>query len=354
VLEACEPVLNSIVLFLVTRCGPKAMLFKEELGSDLPQLADLLLRFGGHNATDPRDYVFSLVGLSTARNNPRFLIDYHLNTQEVYISVFRYTLITTLKLDILCYQPRRENPFELPTWCPNWAMKSDRNFDSRTLVSYKRLKKGERPAFASRDRPARASISEDGKVLCAKGICLGKVVLKSRLVAQKDNFKQSLQAFMEWKELIELTQRDNVREAETFARTIFVDKITFTDQVTVWGICQGIEYVAEEFFCNDVADQEQHTLELQRQSRLVTQAIGLNYSRRFFVTEAGLVGLGPLDTVENDMVCILLGCCIPVILRQKGSHFIYVGDAYVDEYIDGLGIDELEDGACNLEDFEIH
>ena len=66
------------------------------------------------------------------------------------------------------------------------------------------------------------------------------------------------------------------------------------------------------------------------------------------------MGLGPPDTVEEDMVCILLGCCMPVILRRKGLHFSYVGDAYVEEYMYGLGIDELENGARSLEDFEIY
>jgi len=61
--------------------------------------------------------------------------------------------------------------------------------------------------------------------------------------------------------------------------------------------------------------------ELKRDSRHLFEAFyracTLNIiGRRIFTTENGLVGLAPLGTRENDSICVLLGCRLPVVLRE--------------------------------------
>ncbi|KAH6851586.1 hypothetical protein BKA58DRAFT_450785 [Alternaria rosae] len=56
-------------------------------------------------------------------------------------------------------------------------------------------------------------------------------------------------------------------------------------------------------------------------------------------TSEDLVGLGPLDTKEHDVIAILYGCSVPVILRRSGSYnrpqeFRFLGEAYIDGKMD--------------------
>ena len=71
------------------------------------------------------------------------------------------------------------------------------------------------------------------------------------------------------------------------------------------------------------------------------------WNRRVFDTESPctdaedasflpvLVGIGPRDCRHGDVLCILLGCSVPVLLRERRSHFELVGECYVHGMMDG-------------------
>lgn len=50
---------------------------------------------------------------------------------------------------------------------------------------------------------------------------------------------------------------------------------------------------------------------------------------RFFVTSDGRLGMAPKIVQQNDKICLLPGCDVPLILRENGVFWRYVGDAYV-------------------------
>lgn len=49
----------------------------------------------------------------------------------------------------------------------------------------------------------------------------------------------------------------------------------------------------------------------------------------------GNVGLGPRDVQEEDVVCILYDCTLPVILRKDGRYYKFIGPAYIDGAMNG-------------------
>lgn len=59
------------------------------------------------------------------------------------------------------------------------------------------------------------------------------------------------------------------------------------------------------------------------------------------------VGLGPNKAHENDLICILFGCSVPVVLREKKAQgqttkeYKFIGECYVDGMMDGEAIEEL-------------
>jgi hypothetical protein len=47
-------------------------------------------------------------------------------------------------------------------------------------------------------------------------------------------------------------------------------------------------------------------------------AVGmLACGHNFFITKGGIIGLGPEKIKVGDMVCILLGCSMPVIMPYR-------------------------------------
>jgi hypothetical protein len=45
---------------------------------------------------------------------------------------------------------------------------------------------------------------------------------------------------------------------------------------------------------------------------------------------------------NEDLVCILLGCPTPVVLRSVEEHYEYVGDIYVEGIMYGEAMDALD------------
>ncbi|KAK7973223.1 hypothetical protein PG996_007448 [Apiospora saccharicola] len=58
---------------------------------------------------------------------------------------------------------------------------------------------------------------------------------------------------------------------------------------------------------------------------------------RFFETEDGYLGLGPLSLRSDDELCLFHNCPLPVILRKEKDHYTYVGPCWV------VGLDSQEE-----------
>ena len=50
--------------------------------------------------------------------------------------------------------------------------------------------------------------------------------------------------------------------------------------------------------------------------------------RRFFITKAGHLGVGPAETSEGHIVCVIAGCNFPIVLCKEENHYLLVGEAY--------------------------
>lgn len=66
-------------------------------------------------------------------------------------------------------------------------------------------------------------------------------------------------------------------------------------------------------------------------------------ARRLAITEKGRLGMAPSRAQKGDSVMVLYGCNIPVLLRDRGGKFEFVGECYVDGFMDGEAITLLND-----------
>ena len=74
---------------------------------------------------------------------------------------------------------------------------------------------------------------------------------------------------------------------------------------------------------------------------------------RIFETPMGFLGLAPKGTKKGDEIYVLKDCGFPVILRKVESHFLYVGPAFVLGIMDGETRFLVEDGLVASEVLEI-
>jgi len=86
----------------------------------------------------------------------------------------------------------------------------------------------------------------------------------------------------------------------------------------------------------------------------ITAACKTIRCRRFFISNSDLIGICPHSAEPGDIICILLGCSVLVVLRPHDGYYIFLGEAYVHDYMYGKGMKELADGKLQLEAFEIH
>jgi len=72
--------------------------------------------------------------------------------------------------------------------------------------------------------------------------------------------------------------------------------------------------------------------------------------RSFFVTADGYMGLSPLSAERGDLICVLLGCSVPMIIRRCGTNYVVVGDAYVYGMMKGEVMKQVEKGRLHVQD----
>jgi hypothetical protein len=71
--------------------------------------------------------------------------------------------------------------------------------------------------------------------------------------------------------------------------------------------------------------------------------------RSFCITDQGLIGMGSGYVTVGDFVIVPFGCSTPILLRPEGrsDEYRYVGDVYIDGYMHGEAIEEMDAGKTN-------
>lgn len=72
--------------------------------------------------------------------------------------------------------------------------------------------------------------------------------------------------------------------------------------------------------------------------------------RSFVTTQKGYMGLASQGAQKDDLICVLLGCDKPLIIRKIENHYILVGDSYIYGMMNGEIIQEVRDGNVSFQD----
>lgn len=96
-------------------------------------LHTLVLVNSGRNASDPRDMIYALLGLSSCPKS--FDVDYSKSVRQVYVEATKVMIMgisndkktPKSSLNIICsaYRCYKKSAFGLPSWVPDFSLKQD-------------------------------------------------------------------------------------------------------------------------------------------------------------------------------------------------------------------------------------
>ena len=80
------------------------------------------------------------------------------------------------------------------------------------------------------------------------------------------------------------------------------------------------------------------------------------YRRRTFAITEHSLGFVDTYAKEGDIICILLGCSVPVVLRPVGgdSAFEFIGECYIHGLMEGEFMQTVSENGWEPEEIEIH
>ena len=62
------------------------------------------------------------------------------------------------------------------------------------------------------------------------------------------------------------------------------------------------------------------------------------------------MGIGCRGIQKDDVVCVLLGCNMPLIIRKMADHYLLVGNAYIYGLMNGEAFQDIQGSKANVED----
>jgi hypothetical protein len=309
----------------------------------------------GLEASDPRDRIFALLGMSADAADLRIVPDYSKSKTQVYTEV-AMALIEQTGLEVLAWCNFRASPGEdcqLPSWAPDWSRPFSRplgKFGKKTDFRY----------MASEDSAPQFRFLDSGKefpILCVSGVQVDNIFAVGRALPhfpvsdltwltndQDPNFQLQL----EWLSDIEQLSKHcgNVYGSpkaleDAIWRTPITD-LEFTSageyQRASTTMQKGYLLYRMGFLRATMSRRElqQRSDDLRLVAMFWRPMVSRSSGRRYFVSHRGYLGVGPSTTSPGDVIAIILGLDTPLVLRAIGEdRYQIVGEAYVHGIMDG-------------------
>ncbi|KAH7010715.1 heterokaryon incompatibility protein-domain-containing protein [Macrophomina phaseolina] len=327
---------------------------------------DIAPKFRHRQATDPRDKVFGLLGLTS--DLKKDIIKYESTAADVYAEVVIQLITRTGNLDVLSHvlprTPRSAGPqvAGLPSWAPDWS--------DHQWYQYWRLNSLMRRqsyatffnACAQKSTPRSRDPSESLQTLLLDGHQQGSISKVGEAFVPHnggDSGHFKIDVLQQWREMTKVDlepQRDYaIAESgnpsctilDAFWRTLCAnidpftsepDKVKEADMRTRrchdlwwWDSLRQSKY-------RDVAGAEMH-LPADEYRTWETHVFSMTAGRRFFLSSEGLIGLAPENAQKGDQIWVVNGGRMPLILRPlsgaQNDRFNLVGDSYVHGIMQG-------------------
>lgn len=349
--------------------GPSIVLGAREAvrtaDSPLSSLYRCLLNFDRSQATDPRDKVYALAGISTARDDPDFVIDYKFSEREVYTSAVQH-MLSMGSLQIICSARAGSRIPDLPSWVPDWTVKLDQTSGSI------------RKTFESMELyyPTTASISIDGKILTASGVRVDLVRHHTETWnSQPYDCLSAIASFHMWREFVNDNKGEDIAHQKSLVRAVTFDISLKDPSLTEATILGALGSYAKRFLSKELLDprldecintwrrtkltswetmyQTDDNANVKFEETFLNAIMETALGRCLFISGEGKLGTVTNNVREGDIICYIIGSGSPMVLRERegGDGFVLVGQAWVDGLDPGDTLDELKARRYEPEEF---
>jgi hypothetical protein len=292
-------------------------------------------------STEVLDRIYGIRGIFPKFYQDNIDVDYTVDFEQLCRKIMALMINKERSLEVLCYFSRYH--VDCPSDSPSWL----RDFSKRNP--------GISPNMYSCDKGRKANAKIVNGILRTKGIRIGQV--KNTIVFSKASRE------MHWP-----PKASKIPKLESELRaitTMVLDTIDLNHpqetqqcrkerfwEMFAGGKQQEREELGEAYRRDGLQKlwykrvaYEEGTLSLVEWQRLdehFCNIFGRLLNRCVFTSIEGSVGLGPRDVHEDDEICVLYGCKLPVILRKEGRSYTFIGPAYVNGAMNGEFMKEVD------------
>jgi hypothetical protein len=305
-------------------------------------LLDQVISATRFQCSEPRDRIYAMLGLLDSKISQRIQVDYEKPLEEVYTDFAEAVIDATHSLEELTRAGLGRGPSCCPSWVQDWTKNTT---DQPKMLRYSKYS-------ACCSTRANYSINRNKKELIIRGLGLDSV-LETVIMKNEELIKDSQHHLTGAKGL--RTWRQSFEEYPTgcdplhaWIKTITADM----DGDEVMADRQTPETLDAYIFDHNFHDSSQEEKRIMMQSQetdidewiawilktsvrfqRAVAATGVN--RTFFISKGGYMGMGPKALAEADLICVVLGCEVPLLLRKNGDHYLLVGECFVWGLMDG-------------------
>jgi hypothetical protein len=315
---------------------------RPEFGSDFWQdLFSVLRARRGAKTSDPRDVVYSLLGVAAGGKSSLITPDYNRSWQKLYIWVARRIIEETHFLDILgelTAVPGSSTGASnnLPSWVPDWRVSLEGGVKFNNVLNIE--------------------AGPNCRVFCSTGLS------EVSLIENEDPFSTKLKIHGIHVDVVESIQ-------PSAGHTSWREFHRFLKKEIYWPTQEPMSLARIKMLSLDASywdpnkpdrvpnsavsffnDYQQY---LKGQKEEIDSAIvsRMNRKRRkVLLTSCGLFGVAPDSARVGDQLCLLPGAEFPVLLRrnsEKEAEYVFIGVCYIHGLMNGQGMG-MASGGANL------
>ncbi|KAI0415158.1 heterokaryon incompatibility protein-domain-containing protein [Xylaria grammica] len=316
--------------------------------------------------SEPRDKIFGILGILPHAIRKEFPVDYNMSVKEIYTNVVDFILCTTERLDVICesiHFPQQTGIANLPSWVPDWSL-----MPAVTSLGYEY-----NFAAAAGAHAEYRFLGDRRNELEISAILVDTVRIHGVTVGTLCTLADYLMAFFHWHAiLIESASSASIgvhEMEEEFCRTLCLGQIPphSEDRSRVYSpsewkrICYYVfgDQMRSRLPRIPLNEDLQKYADIDLGGSNPRQFLQSNFGSRmmgrcFFLTEGDRMGMGTGFMSPDDIIIIPLGCRTPILIRKEGNkegRYRFIGDVYLDGYMYGRAMRQLDAGERKVEKF---
>lgn len=305
-----------------------------------------------YEASDPRDRVYAIMGLSSDLPSLGINSDYEKPCKDVYTSAAEVILASSGTIDILYVVSRPKNVRYMPSWVPDWSTSIPASFGLRQLGRFH---------ASGKDSSAKPTFSSDrygNRILTLHGYRVDTVKTSLRR-GQYPSRKSCSDCETAVRDVVDLFQELSRIETAAYptseSRSEALWRTPIADCDAVFNIQRKYRPPAtvrmkESYNTLMSLSSKDSCRDLRARAYLHVMKL-VSARRRLFVSQRGYLGLGADTIRRGDVICLLFGGDSPLILRDtRSGYYKLVGEAYIHGIMHG---ELLSTAASIAEEFRL-